>query len=313
MPPFGNEQDSTLSTAPETPTSENEEATEGAETEQEQPEGILGEGEDGEEPEGGEGEGDGAPGEFEEVEFDGERYAVPAKLKDAFLRQSDYTRKTQEVAEQRRQVEEAQKFILAEHKALEAETQERGDLAYVNKQIAQYENVDWRAYELQNPVDAQAHWRQFSLLKERRDQIKASLTEKARERSETAARDHANRTAKALQELADPVKGIKGWSPATANAITEFAVSQGYTREELSGIADSRPIKILHQAMLYQQLMAKQKSAPRVQANPSATVKPLKQVSKGASRPAATSAPSDKDSDEAWLQKRRAQLLKKSA
>ena len=43
--------------------------------------------------------------EAEEVDFEGKKYLVAKELKDALLRQSDYTRKTQEVAETRKQIE----------------------------------------------------------------------------------------------------------------------------------------------------------------------------------------------------------------
>ena len=35
------------------------------------------------------------------VEFEGKEYNIPPELKDAIMRQSDYTTKTQEIAEQR--------------------------------------------------------------------------------------------------------------------------------------------------------------------------------------------------------------------
>jgi hypothetical protein len=45
---------------------------------------------------------------FEEVEYEGELYQVPPKLKEAIIRQSDYTKKTQEVAETRKLIEHQQ-------------------------------------------------------------------------------------------------------------------------------------------------------------------------------------------------------------
>ena len=42
---------------------------------------------------------------FVAVEYDGQEYEVPEALKDALMRQKDYTTKTQTLADQRRQVE----------------------------------------------------------------------------------------------------------------------------------------------------------------------------------------------------------------
>ena len=43
--------------------------------------------------------------DFVSVEYDGTEYDVPPVLKDAFMRQSDYTQKTQSLAEKRKEVE----------------------------------------------------------------------------------------------------------------------------------------------------------------------------------------------------------------
>lgn len=305
---FANEQDSTLPEAPETEASETEE-TEGAETEQEA-EGLLGEGE-------GEGEGEqeaAAAVDLEEIEFDGERYAVPAKLKSAFMMQSDYTRKTQEVADARKQVEAVQKSLVAYEKSIQEDVASRAKLANIDEQIARYAAYtpeQWQAVWEQNPADHDKHRWYFQSLKEQRNELNSKLENAARERSENAQREHATRVAKTLGELQ---RDIKGWGPELANALTDYGMTQGYTRDELTAIVDSRAIKVLHKAHLYDQLIAKQKgTAPRVQPNPSAVVKPLTQVSKGASRPAVTAAPSDRDSDEEWMRKRNAQLRKKSA
>ena len=45
------------------------------------------------------------PDDGEEIEHEGRKYLVPAALKPLLLMQADYTRKTQEVAEQRRAVQ----------------------------------------------------------------------------------------------------------------------------------------------------------------------------------------------------------------
>ena len=52
-------------------------------------------------------EGDEAP-EFVDVEYDGQLYSVPPILKDALMRNSDYTQKTQDVASQRKDLETQQ-------------------------------------------------------------------------------------------------------------------------------------------------------------------------------------------------------------
>ena len=47
-------------------------------------------------------EGEPAAPEFVSVEYDGQEYEVPSTIKDALLRQSDYTKKMQDVSVQRK-------------------------------------------------------------------------------------------------------------------------------------------------------------------------------------------------------------------
>ena len=54
----------------------------------------------------------------EEIEHDGAKYKVPKPPKEAFLRQADYTTKTQTLAEERRSFEAAQQQFAASIKAL---------------------------------------------------------------------------------------------------------------------------------------------------------------------------------------------------
>src|SRR6185437_2626655 len=46
-----------------------------------------------------------------EIEWGGEKFTIPIKLKDAFLKNEDYTQKTQELAEQRRILEQNRESI----------------------------------------------------------------------------------------------------------------------------------------------------------------------------------------------------------
>lgn len=70
-----------------------------------------------------------------EVEYEGEKLKVPAKVKDALLRQADYTRKTQEVAETR-------KAIQAERQAMQFQMQ-FSQVSFAKQ--AELQNIDSQA------------------------------------------------------------------------------------------------------------------------------------------------------------------------
>ena len=94
---------------------------------------------DGEAEEGAE---DTAP-EFVSVEYDGTEYEVPPQLKDALMRQSDYTKKTQTLSEQRKQVE-AQAIAIKQQSELQQQSLEDvAQIKAIEKSIEQYNALDW--------------------------------------------------------------------------------------------------------------------------------------------------------------------------
>jgi hypothetical protein len=58
--------------------------------------------------------------ETEEIDFNGEKHRIPKALKGAFLMQADYTRKTQEIAERGRSLEDRE-TALQHHGRLQQE------------------------------------------------------------------------------------------------------------------------------------------------------------------------------------------------
>jgi hypothetical protein len=96
-----------------------------------------------------------------EIEVDGEVYLTPPALKSAFLRQADYTRKTQELADRRRAAE-------AEHEAAGAHIAGRARLHLLDEQAGALDGLDWPALEAADPERARALARQAQVELDRR-------------------------------------------------------------------------------------------------------------------------------------------------
>ena len=94
--------------------------------------------------------------EFEEVERNGKKFRIPKELAPELLMQSDYTRKAQEVAEQRREIEAAREAYEQEVQFREATWQETAALVNIEQRLAQFQNMDWRRYVAERPQEAQA-------------------------------------------------------------------------------------------------------------------------------------------------------------
>jgi hypothetical protein len=181
-----------------------------------------------EEPTAEEVEGEPTAPPFEEVEYEGETYQVPPKLKEAIIRQGDYTKKTQEVADQRRTMEVLQQEA---HVARLAE-QFKTETAQEQKQL---EALDWA---LQQPVDWNAMSTEDALryklrLDGWRDQKTALEKSIGEKRQDWERKQHEAYTKHVNDSLAVVAKRIPGWSPAVAKSVTEHALSEGYTDHEL--------------------------------------------------------------------------------
>lgn len=266
-------------------------------------------------PEGGEDAGDGseegeagesaeqAP-ELVEIEFNGKKINIPAELKDSFLMQSDYTRKTQEVAEMRKTVEARQAEAEAHFNVSQEILQARAALMVHDNQLEQYQNLDWKKLENEDPVGAMSAWRQFQQLKEERGNIAGYLTEQQTQRSAKAEQETANRL-RETREFAE--KSIPGWTSEVDEKIGNFAMKElGYSQETLLGAYSPAVYRTLHLAWLGHQLLQKQTAAPK----PAAPIaQPLSKVTARANPPSVGL--DDRLTADEWLKRRNAQVVKR--
>jgi hypothetical protein len=249
-----------------------------------------------------------APPEDEEVEVeDGLKMKVPRdlaqKVKEGFLRQSDYTRKTQEVAELRRAVEAERQSI---HQASEAEIGARAALAAIDQELAGYARVDWDALEVSDPLEAQHHFRVYQQLQTSRQQAIGAYQNALSYRVSATQQDTARRIEAARAELTgDPE--IK-WSPQKAAEVLTGA-QQHYKLEPTEvdeGFQDARLVRILHDALQWQAHKAK---AAKAQGHVSA------QQVKPAARAGGSSPPpglDDRLSADEWVKRRNDQVRKRA-
>ncbi len=185
------------------------------------------------------------PEELFELELDGEVHTLPAALKGAFLRQADYTRKTQELAEHRRAVEAEREAIAREAAAHRGANADQMRLAALDHQLGEFQQVDWQAYAAEDPQGAQALWQTYQQLAQGREQLAYAVTHHVQRAELKAAREAADAMAETGRKLAQE---IDGWSPDTAHKLVEYAQAFGVTMEELAQMADPRLWKLLHKA-----------------------------------------------------------------
>lgn len=117
-----------------------------------------------EQPPEGSGEGDDDP-VHAWTTASGEKFeAKLSELRDGYLRQQDYTRKTQDLAEN---VKRAQSDIQFQANAVQALAGEIGEIQAIQAQIAAFDGVDWRAAEQSDPQTALQAQTKLLMLKQK--------------------------------------------------------------------------------------------------------------------------------------------------
>lgn len=268
-----------------------------------------------------EGEGDEAQAEAEdteEIDVDGVKAKVPKALKDAFLRQADYTRKTQEVAETRRALEARQAELAQQAEARTQTLEQRVQLGLLDKQLEAFAELDWDEYA-QNyganaAISAQAKWRQIEA---QRASLNNEITEAETNFRLSNERAAATVFQEAEQELA---KDIPGFGQELVSKVAQAAGTFGFTADELrdsffgaDGKADTRTFKLVAELATLREENAKLKSAQNkaATAEKQAKVQPAKTVSSNSGQYKAGLA-DDLPPDE-WMRRRQAQLSKRRA
>ena len=175
---------------------------------------------------------------------------------------ADYTKKTQELAENRKAVE-------AEAKAILEAKQVRDTYAQRLQAIEQFltqgqDSSEDLAYMKENdPIGYAVKVAELTEKKEQLAQVRAEQQRIAQqqqaEHQQTMARQvqqEAQKLSQVLPEFSDPTKGEQ-----IRNEIRNYGKSVGFTEQELSQVYDSRHVLMLHKAMMYDKL---QKSKPAV-------------------------------------------------
>jgi hypothetical protein len=136
--------------------------------------------------------------ELEEIERDGKTYKIPAALKSELMMQADYTRKTQELAAERKAIAEQRSLV---EQASEAELNAYAAVRSIDQQLANYSKVDWDGWADKAPLEAQKAFQKFQILKDQRGQAAAFLARSKNDRELQKQQETAKRMEEGRAEL----------------------------------------------------------------------------------------------------------------
>jgi hypothetical protein len=127
--------------------------------------------------------------EFEEFEWSGRQIKGPKGLKDSVLMHADYTRKTQEVSERRKELEAREQQLSQQAKANDEEMAARVTIRNIEDRLKPYADLteqQWLQWEQEDPLAANQGFRTYQMLKSQYGEAKSTLDQKQNERAEQA-------------------------------------------------------------------------------------------------------------------------------
>ena len=193
------------------------------------------------------------------IKVDGEEIEVGIdELKNGYQRQADYTRKSQALAEQRKETE----AILSERQRLEQERQMYANgLQMLREQqsskLQEFENTDWQTLKDEDPYQYILKRDEYRDAQEKVQNVLQQQAIIQQEQAEEAQKARAhfvqqeyNRLVEALPEWNDQESTIK-------KDVQEYARSVGFLPEEINQLADHRSVLVIKKAMEYDKLTKK--------------------------------------------------------
>jgi hypothetical protein len=196
------------------------------------------------------------------------------------LMHADYTRKTQEIASTRKELEEARERVTQQAKASEEEISARARMHHIDAELKRFETFDWSQYQqarLQDPLQADEAWNYVQHLRSQRNEAATSIMQAEQQRGVEAQQE----TARRLHETEQFARS-KGWTAETDKAVIEFAVSKGATPKDLQAMMNPLVYETLYLARLGEQTLKKGMAAPK----PGTPAAPLHVVGAKANPPA---------------------------
>lgn len=190
-----------------------------------------------------------------EVEFEGKLRKVEPEIKDALMRQADYTRKTMELAEHRKMFQQQQQQAVLQEAFQKESAPDTAALAKLEAQIDQFKQMNWAEMDTDTIVRAR---QALDQIKEQRDEVKAKLDAKRDEFMQQVSRSREQ----LLQQGAEFLKKtIPAWGEVAQKDSAQAALSVGFTKEEVSNFMDPRAVHLAWKAAQWDKLQAAKPSA----------------------------------------------------
>lgn len=209
------------------------------------------------------------------------------ELQRGYSREADYTRKTEDLARQRRELaaerENAQRAVEMNRQQYAQRLQELSQA--VGVQLNNEQATDWDQLKEEDPVEFATRWADHQRKQEQFRTAQAELQQFQREEQQKMQQHHqqvlaeqSRRLAEALPQYADEEKGEQ-----FRNDLRSFLKNNygGFNDNEIGSVVDARHVQIIHDAMQWRKLQdGKTTTEKKVRPLPK-VVKPSAQTTRG--------------------------------
>jgi hypothetical protein len=193
-----------------------------------------------------------------EVTINGVKQQVTLdELTKGYSRESDYTRKTMDLSDQRKEVESMQENLKKELDAVKSSRdQYEVQIGELTKNLNQEENIDWDALYNSDPAQyvrkkAEQDKRKEALLIAQQEQQR--INQEKRAEQEKVYQDYIAKERKLLADKL-PIYADKDKGKDYVEKLKNFALESGYSQKELDMMVDHRAVLMLDKAFRYNQL-----------------------------------------------------------
>ena len=181
------------------------------------------------------------------VEYDGEEYEVPKRLKDAVMATKDYTAKTQSLAEERTRYEAERADFTQYMEATKAQSEQIGTLKAIDMELERYANLDWNQAYATDIASANNMDREARNLQSTRNQLVETIQLGETERQSV---HHQNMVRTAERTDAKLAKEVTGWGAEMKSDLGQFAVDMGLPAAMVNNAVTYPEINLLRLAQI---------------------------------------------------------------
>jgi hypothetical protein len=193
-----------------------------------------------------------------DVTINGEPHKVNLEeLMRGYSRESDYTKKTMELGDKRREVESLQENLTKELDAVKSSRdQYETQIGELTKNLKQEDNIDWDTLYNSDPAE---YVRKKAEQDKRKEMLQLAQQEQQRIQQEKMSEqkkiydDYIAKERKILAEKL-PIYADKEKGRDYASKLKNFALENGYTQQEIDMMVDHRAVLLLDKAYRFNQL-----------------------------------------------------------